>query len=170
MCQRNGKIEKFFLNEKCAAGSGMFLGNTLNLLNIPFEEIDLREVDRPGIRLSSICAVFAQSEIVELIAGGAKPMEIVHAVTEQILIQSKTLLGKTDCREVLLSGGMTQIQGIGEYAERILGVKVTAAKCGSYLAAVGCAIKGGFFDAFGGSGWICETERGQQPVWGRAGE
>ena len=139
VCHRNGKIEKFFLNEKCAAGSGMFLGNTLNLLNIPFETINLRGTDRSEIRLSSVCAVFAQSEIVELIAGGTEPMEIVYAVIEQVLIQAKTLLGKTDYREVLLSGGLTRIPGIGEYAERILGVNVTAAEDGSYLAAMGCA-------------------------------
>lgn len=140
ICQRNGKIEKFFVNEKCAAGSGLFLGNTLHLLEIPFEELDLRGKERSGIRLSSTCAVFAQSEIVELVADGEKPMEIVQAVLEQILIQAKMLLGKTDCKEVLLSGGLTQIPGIGEYAERILGVKVAAAKDGSYLAAIGCAV------------------------------
>ena len=83
ICQENGKLKAFFANDRCAAGSGMFLANTLRLLEIDFAEIDLRG-KKPDLRLSSACAVFAQTEIVELIAANVSAEDIVKAVLCQI--------------------------------------------------------------------------------------
>ena len=69
----NGKLKEFFVNDKCAAGCGMFVANTTNFLQSEFSDISLRDADQPSIKLSSTCAVFAQSEITELIAGNAQP-------------------------------------------------------------------------------------------------
>lgn len=79
--QENGRLTDFFVNEKCAAGSGLFLANVLNMLGERFDSIDLTRAKEPEIRLSSICAVFAQSEIVEIIAKSSPESEkIVEAV------------------------------------------------------------------------------------------
>ena len=95
--QREGKLKEFFTNDKCAAGCGMFLSNTLSLLQMDLSEIDLRGKKKPDIALSSVCAVFAQSEIVELMAQDVPAETIVNAVVWQILTQAKALLGKTAC-------------------------------------------------------------------------
>ncbi len=137
--QEAGKLKEFFVNDKCAAGSGMFLSNTCGLLGIPFEGIDLVGAGRPAVRLSSVCAVFAQSEIVELLAEDTPPGEILRAVIWQILIQAGALLGKVKDGPVLLSGGLTQIRGFREYAQLALGRECRMAEHGNYLSAAGCA-------------------------------
>lgn len=136
----SGKLKGFFVNEKCAAGCGMFLMNILNLLKMSFSDIDLSEIERPEISLSSVCAVFAQSEIIELLAADCPPKTILQAVVWQILIQAKMLLSKVKCNQIVLSGGMTQISGISSYAERALGCRVLIPTRAAYLSALGCAI------------------------------
>lgn len=138
--QERGKLKGFFINEKCAAGSGLFLGNVLGMLQVRFGEIDLGRPCMPEVKLSSVCAVFAQSEIVELTAAGVPAMAVVHGVVRQILVQAKALLGKAECGEILLSGGLTAIPGIGSCAEKILGRKVLVPENGAYLSAIGCAL------------------------------
>lgn len=138
--QEGGRLKAFFMNEKCAAGCGLFLRNVLHLLQTDFEQIDLTGVGQSELRLSSVCAVFAQSEIVELLAEGASNTSIIQSVLAQILIQAKSLLGKVDCSTVALSGGLTKIPGIKEFAERILNKQVFLPEKGAYLSAIGCAL------------------------------
>ena len=137
--QENGRLKAFFTNEKCAAGCGIFLGNVLQLLNMRFEDLDLTKAKEPGLRLSAVCAVFAQSEIVELMARDVPEEEIILAVLTQIFIQAKALLGKVEDAPVLLSGGLTRVPGIQDFAEKTLCRQMLVPENGSYLSAVGCA-------------------------------
>ena len=139
--QREGKLKEFFTNDKCAAGCGMFLSNTLSLLQMDLSEIDLRGKKKPDIALSSVCAVFAQSEIVELMAQDVPAETIVNAVVWQILTQAKALLGKTACLGLALSGGLTRIKGIEELAENNFQKKVYIPQRAPFLSAIGCAVK-----------------------------
>lgn len=143
ICQENGKLNRFFVNDKCAAGSGMFLLNVCNLLEIDLESIDLTNANKPSVMLSSVCAVFAQSEIVRLIAENVSSEEIVRATIWQILVQSKSLLSKVSASELFLSGGFTRIKGIGRYASDVFGRKCTVIPKGAYLSAAGCALMAG---------------------------
>lgn len=140
ICQENGSLEKFFINDKCAAGSGRFLANIAQLLEIDFGTIDLTGVESPRIKLSSVCAVFAQSEIVELIASNTPGDVILQAVIWHILIQAKALTGKVKESAILLSGGLTQIKGIKSFAERVFERKCCIPKSGMYLSAIGCSL------------------------------
>ncbi len=138
--QERGRILDFFLNDKCAAGSGMFLTSILDKIGADFASIDLTGAAEPRIHLSSVCAVFAQSEIVELIADNVSEEEIIHAVIWQIFVKAKALLGKVNDRPLLLSGGLTKIPGIAEYAGKTLGRMCRTAEHSAYLSAIGCAI------------------------------
>ncbi|MCR5774096.1 MAG: acyl-CoA dehydratase activase [Lachnospiraceae bacterium] len=138
--QEEGKLKEFFLNDKCAAGSGMFLTNTLELLNKSFEDIDLSEEEIEPLRLSSGCAVFAQSEIVELISDNHTEDEIIRAVINQIYVKASALLGKAGSGTVLLSGGLSRIPGIGEFASKTLERECRTVEKGPFLAAIGCAL------------------------------
>lgn len=140
ICQEQGKLKRFFINDKCAAGSGIFLSNTLKSLQLDFENIDLTDAKEPAIKLSSICAVFAQSEIIELIADNKGEMDIIQAVVWQILIKAKPLLEKVEKGQILLSGGMTQIQGLQRFAEKALGRECRVLKNSAFLSAFGCAL------------------------------
>lgn len=138
--QRQGILQEFFINDKCAAGSGMFLSGVIDMLGKSFESIVLRAAEVPRVQLSSVCAVFAQSEIVELIAQNMEEDEILQAVVWQILVKSKPLLNKVGDGPLLISGGISQIEGIADFAEKALGRKCWAVEYGAYLAAIGCAL------------------------------
>lgn len=139
--QQNGLLRGFFLNDKCAAGSGMFLINVMDMLDVDFDAIALGERRKNIIHLSSTCAVFAQSEIVELIANNADQKELIEAVIRQVFVKASPLLKKVGDGAVLLSGGMSQIKGIVDFASRILDTKCFTVENGAYLSAIGCAIK-----------------------------
>lgn len=141
--QSAGKLVSFFVNDKCAAGSGMFLNNTLNLLEKEYRDIvavDKCSSEKNEIELSSVCAVFAQSEIVRLLADNVPEDMIIRACLRQILVQAKGLLDKVECEKILLSGGLSSVKGIAEAASEIYGLDVACG--GRYLSAVGCAMIG----------------------------
>lgn len=139
ICQKNGKLQKFYLNDRCAAGSGMFLMNTLSYLGMEYKDIDLSKVGSEPVHLSSVCAVFAQSEVVRLVADNTPPNDIIYAVLWHILSQSKNLVDKVDAKQLLITGGMTNILGIDKICEKALGMECIIAEDGSHLAAIGCA-------------------------------
>lgn len=134
-----GKLRKFFVNDKCAAGCGRFLINTLNTIKMSWEDLNVSGCAEPNVTLSSVCAVFAQSEIVELLAQNYPTEEIMRAVLWHILGQAKVLLGKIDCTEIYLSGGLSKIKGMRDFAELAFGVKVNILEQSPYLSAIGCA-------------------------------
>lgn len=139
--QEKGKLKEFFINDKCAAGSGMFLSNTLNMIGVDFQNIDLSAHLKTDVSLSSACAVFAQSDIVGLITDNRTEPEIIWAVLWQIFAKAKLLLTKMKEEPILLSGGFSQIKGISSFATSVLGRECFAIKHGEYLAAVGCALE-----------------------------
>lgn len=140
ICHENGMLRSFYINDRCAAGSGMFLINTLRLLEMDFGDMDLED-SHSGIKLSSACAVFAQTEIVGLIAANVPAKDIAGAVVGHILLQSRSLLNKVDVKNgILLSGGLTQIKGFGELAGRIFETKCIIKPYAGYMSAIGCAL------------------------------
>lgn len=138
--QKEGCLREFFMNDKCAAGSGMFLTNSLDMIGMKFQDIDLMNISNSTIKLSSTCAVFAQSEIVELIADNRTEKEILQAVIWQIFVKAKPLLDKVESNPVLISGGLSQIEGIAPFAEMVLGRECYKIRGGVYLAAIGCVV------------------------------
>lgn len=138
--EQQGKLKEFFLNDKCAAGCGQFLTNVLKMLEISFDSLDMEGLKEPKKKLSSVCAVFAQTEIVGFIAEGIPERDIIWKVIWQILIQAKKLIGKAPCNEIILSGGLSQIPGIGKMAENAFGVKVVIPEYSVYLSAIGSAL------------------------------
>lgn len=141
ICQAEGRLTKFFVNDKCAAGSGMFLIDVCSLLETDISCIDLTSARKPDVLLSSVCAVFARSEIVRLISENVYPEEIIKAAVWQILVKSKPLLGKVILSSpLLLSGGLSEIPGFAEFASLALERKCFVIPEGKYLSAVGCSI------------------------------
>ncbi len=91
-----GKVLDFVMNDKCAAGTGRFLELTAIRLACPLDQLSrLAEQSTRKLRLSSTCVVFAESEIIGLIAQAASPGDIARAVhasiSERILAQIGSL-------------------------------------------------------------------------------
>lgn len=139
--QERGNLKEFFLNDKCAAGSGMFLGNIVNMFGKTSQDISLVPYEKVDVKLDSTCAVFAQSEIIGLVADNVSDNMILSAVVCQIFSQARKLISKVNCDEIILSGGLSQIHGIEKYAEGILEIQCIVGKKNNYLSAIGCARK-----------------------------
>ena len=138
--QKKGRLMEFFLNDKCAAGSGMFLSSTLDMLGLRFEDIALDDSKDITLKLSSTCAVFAQSEIVSLIADNHPAEEIIEAVLWQIFVKAKPLVSKLEPGMIVLSGGLSRIQGIAGLAGKVTGRECRTVENGMFLASIGCAL------------------------------
>lgn len=139
--QEEGSLKGFFINDKCAAGSGIFLTNVLSILDRTFESIDLTGAGEPKAHLSAVCAVFAQSEIVELLARDFLDVdEIIKAAIWQILRKAKPLLEKVPEGGILLSGGLCEIRGISEFARLALSRNICVNERSRYLSAIGAAM------------------------------
>lgn len=138
--QQYGRLKEFYVNDKCAAGSGMFLSNICNLLEMDFQQIPLGFHKKDSIGLSSVCAVFAQSEIIELLAKNVAEDVILVSVIRQILLQAKQLLEKVEKKAIVLSGGLAQISGIEILAEEIWNRECIICAESNYYSAIGCAL------------------------------
>ena len=138
--QEKGHLKEFFVNDKCAAGSGMFLTSVLSMIDMRFEDVEILSVKDTPIDLFSTCAVFAQSEIVEMIANNCNEEEIISSVLCQIVKKAKPLLSKVEDNPILLTGGLSQIRGLDVFISHILCRKCLAAPNGSFLASLGCAL------------------------------
>lgn len=134
-----GILKEFFLNDKCDAVSGMFLGNIVNMFGKTFQDISLVPYEEVDVKLDSTCAVFAQSKIIGLVADNVSDNMILSAVVCPIFSQARKLILKVNCDEIILSGGLSQIHGIDKYAERILEIKCIVRDKNNYLSAIGCA-------------------------------
>lgn len=137
--QENGHIKKFFMNDVCAAGSGQFLLNVTNQLGLRIDEIMLIDFEQK-YRLSTTCAVFAQGEIVKMIADNVSEKDILSAVIMQIINQTKNLIGKLGGDNIYLTGGFVNIPGIEQLVGKTLGISCKAIDNGNYAAAIGCAL------------------------------
>lgn len=86
----NGKVLDFIMNDKCASGTGRFLENTAWRLKISKEEMaELAMSTYNEVQISSICAVFAESEVISMLARGKKLEEVIRglhrAMTKRVL-------------------------------------------------------------------------------------
>jgi predicted CoA-substrate-specific enzyme activase len=112
-----GKVVEFAMNDKCAAGTGRFLEAMARALQVDIEE--LGELDRGSsgnITLSSICTVFAESEVVSLIAEGVAVNEIAAGLNRAIASRIAALV-KRICQDlkrlpVAISGGVAYNTGV----------------------------------------------------------
>ncbi|MBR3257474.1 MAG: CoA activase [Eggerthellaceae bacterium] len=137
-----GNVADFFMNDKCSAGTGRFLevmGNTMGL-----SPLNLCELARQGggVKISSLCTVFAESEVISLVGKGETRENIAHAVVDSIadkvVSQSRRLIKPHDA--VCLTGGLCECRYLIEMLEAKLGTRVRTAELARYAGAIGAAL------------------------------
>lgn len=105
----NGKIAKFEMNDRCAAGTGKFLEIMAEKLGYTIKDFgDAALTGTPGISISSVCTVFAESEVITLMNKGTSPNNIARAVHESVVKRVSGLykrLGSTGPVVHLVGGG-----------------------------------------------------------------
>ncbi len=140
---KDGKVEEFIMNDKCAAGSGRFLERVALLLGLTLKEAGEASLrSTKTIDISSQCVVFAESEVISLKVEGIKPEDIVAAINLSIAKRVKFLANRIGIEpEILFSGGVSNNPGMVAALEQVLGHKIKTTKLDMvYAGALGAAI------------------------------
>lgn len=137
----NGRVERFRVNDKCASGAGRFLERVATALEVDLDqigELSLRATDPQPI--SSICAVLAESEVINQITQGNKVEDILCGVHQSLAERIVALVRQIGVEpEVTLTGGVTKNPGMVQAIEKRLGVPVNSCPESEFLGAYGAA-------------------------------
>ncbi|MDF2883399.1 MAG: hgdC 2 [Clostridiaceae bacterium] len=136
-----GKVTNFTMNDKCAAGTGRFLELMANTLGLDIEKMcEIAEKGR-GISITSMCTVFAESEVISLIGRGEKREDIAYGVIESITGKVKALCQKHgDGNKYFITGGLSDNKYIVKRLSEKLGEPVMSSKLGRFAGAIGASI------------------------------
>lgn len=145
--KENGLVDAFEMNDKCAAGTGRFFEVlTHRLLGIEMDDLsDLILKSEHPIEISSMCTIFAETEIISHVSGGTKMEDIAagtgYAIARRIMAQAQS--ARIPMREpIIFSGGVAHNEGIRRIFEDLTGHEVIAAEDPQCTAALGAAITG----------------------------
>ena len=102
------KVKSFRLNDKCAAGTGAFLEKTARYMGFTTEEIGpLVATSKEAVPISGVCAVFAESEVINQLSLGAAPADIMHGAISSLVDRSVQLMKRVQMEpEFTLIGGI----------------------------------------------------------------
>ena len=138
----SGEIVDFCMNDKCAAGTGRFLGAASSALDIPLDQLGptaLRS-ERP-VRISTTCTVFAESEVLSWLGKGKKIEDILQGVHQSIAARSIGLLRRVGIEEqITFTGGVARNIGMIEALQKGLGAKLNVGEDSHFIGALGAAL------------------------------
>ena len=138
----SGEIIDFCMNDKCAAGTGRFLGAAANALDIPLPELGptALKATRP-VRISKTCTVFAETEILSWLGKGKKIEDVLMGVHQSISARSIGLLRRVGINEELtFTGGVANNRGMVEVLNQNLGLEMNVSDNSHYMGALGAAL------------------------------
>ena len=138
----NGEIVDFCMNDKCAAGTGRFLGAASSALDIPLDQLGPTALrgERP-VKISTTCTVFAESEVLSWLGKGKKIEDILLGVHQSIASRSVGLLRRVGIEdEVTFTGGVAKNLAMVEALNERLGLTVNVSEESHFMGAVGAAI------------------------------
>lgn len=108
-----GAVEDFAMNDRCAAGTGRFLEVMAQRLEMRLDDLgEAASRSRQPASISSMCVVFAETEIVGLLASGVAPADIVAGVQSSIARRVAVLGGRTVAAPVAFTGGGALVSGM----------------------------------------------------------
>ena len=137
-----GEIHDFCMNDKCAAGTGRFLGAAAAALEIPLEQLGSTalESEKP-VRISTTCTVFAESEVLSWLGKGKAIQDILLGVHQSIGSRSIGLLRRVGVeQELTFTGGVARNVGMVHVLNESLGLQVNVSEDSHYMGAIGAAL------------------------------
>ena len=137
-----GMVKDFIMNDKCSAGTGRFLEVMANSMGLrPDELCDLAE-NGGGVTISSMCTVFAESEVISLIGRGEPKENIAFAVVDSIVskVASQASRLHEKGEEVCLTGGLCECEYVRKALEKKLQSQVVTSPDARYAGALGAAL------------------------------
>ncbi len=139
-----GRVRDFSMNDRCAAGSGRFLELVATRLGVDLATLgDLSRESRNAALISSMCVVFAETEIIGLLAEGVPSPDIAAGVQNAIALRVAALAGRTLAPPVCFTGGVALQSGMVRALETALSCHVQVSPLPQYTGALGAAILAG---------------------------
>lgn len=139
---KNGSVDRFFMNEKCAAGTGRFLEVMARILEIELSEMgeyDSRSTS-PSV-VSSTCTVFAESEVISQLSEGIRKEDIIRGIHNSVISRAAGLLYRTKMEpDFVLTGGVACNTGVIAALERELKSKLLVSEHAQLTGAIGASI------------------------------
>ena len=119
-----GRVTEFEMNDKCAAGTGRFIEVMAKALNVELDRIgEISLNHKKELTISSICTVFAESEVISLVSEGEELEDILYGIHKAIADRTMGLINRLGGveNEVVMAGGVAKNIGVVKALEKILG-------------------------------------------------
>ena len=139
-----GRVRDFAMNDRCAAGTGRFLEMVASRLGVDWEKLaELgRDSKKPAI-ISNMCVVFAETEIIGLLAEGTPVPDVVAGVQNAIATRVVALVGRSAIPPVYFTGGVALQPGMTQALAEALSRPLRVAPHPQFTGALGAAILAG---------------------------
>jgi predicted CoA-substrate-specific enzyme activase len=137
----DGTIGDFVMNDRCAAGTGRFLELLAVRLGVRLASLaDMAGRSCNPAMISSMCVVFAETEIIGLLASGVMPEDIVAGVQASLATRVAAMTGRNVAPPIVLTGGVAMVPGMEAALGAALGQPLTVASQPQMTCALGAAI------------------------------
>ncbi|HAS89003.1 MAG TPA: 2-hydroxyglutaryl-CoA dehydratase [Desulfovibrio sp.] len=137
----DGSIRDFLMNDKCAAGTGRFISNMATALGICLDEFGVFAARGTPVPISSMCAVFAESEVIGLTASGASREDLAAGIILSIAKRLTSLAGRISFTPTIaFTGGTARNAELAQCFSEALGVELTAPPLAPFAGAIGAAL------------------------------
>ena len=138
-----GRVLEFEMNDKCAAGTGRFIEVMASALKVDLEEIgELSLKHKKELTISSICTVFAESEVISLVSEGEDLEDILYGIHRAIADRTMGLVNRLGGveQEVVMAGGVAKNKGVVSALEKVMGTHVLLPFESQVVSALGAAL------------------------------
>lgn len=140
----NGSVLSFVMNDKCAAGTGRFLDMMARTMELSLDDMGELGLKWKGdVTISNMCTVFAESEVVSLVAQDTPPADIIHGLNKSVAGKTVSLVKRLGGEsEYIMTGGVAKNKGIVEAIEEKLDKKLFVSEDSQICGAIGAALIG----------------------------
>ena len=138
-----GMIQDFLMNDKCSAGTGKFLEVMTNRLGLTQKELSELASQGKDVTISSMCTVFAESEVISLIGKGTSREDIAYGVVESVAVKVAQLISQLGGNHYFLTGGLCEDEYVISRLSHALNAPVESMPLARYAGAIGAALLSG---------------------------
>jgi len=137
-----GEVVDFCMNDKCAAGTGRFLVAAADVMGITLDELgDIALGSTSPLRITNVCTVFVETEIMNHLSKGKKAEDILAGVHQSIAGRSVSLLRRVGLEEeITFTGGVSRNRGMVAALQEKLGTKINVSEDSQFIGALGAAL------------------------------
>ena len=130
------------MNDKCAAGTGRFLGAASMALDIPLDDLGPTALNsQKPVKISTTCTVFAETEVLSWLGKGKKIQDILMGVHKSIASRSVSLLRRVGIsEEITFTGGVAKNTGMIQVLNETLEKKMNVSEDSHFMGALGAAL------------------------------